>query len=143
MKKINILGKFCGKRDIEELSGQQLKEKYSFKKADVFVLFGGSILAGVGVLAKAVQENIAKNYVIVGGVGHTTEALRQRVHEEYPVIETAGLSEAEVFDRYLKEIYHCDVDIPEEVRSAFEDLKSVYGEKTREANPLFASRKTD
>ncbi len=40
-EKINILGKFCGKRDIEELSGQQLKEKYGFEKADVFVLFGG------------------------------------------------------------------------------------------------------
>jgi len=257
-EKINILGKFCGKRDIEELSGQQLKEKYGFEKADVFVLFGGSILAGGDVLAKAVQENIAKNYVIVGGAGHTTEALRQRVHDEYPVIETTGLSEAEVFSRYLKEIYHCDVDylekastncgnnityllellkkqniscksiiicqdatmqnrmdaglrkyaeketviinyaayaakvraqeeklvfteeihgmwdmdryvnllmgeiprlsddgkgygpkgknyiahvdILEEVRNAFEDLKSVYGEKTREANPLFASR---
>lgn len=257
-EKINILGKFCGKRDLETLSGQELKEKYGFEKADVFVLFGGSILAGGDVLAKAVQEGIAETYVIVGGAGHTTEALRQRVHEEYPVIGTAGLSEAEVFSRYLQEIYHCDVDylekestncgnnityllellkkqnisfksiilcqdatmqnrmdaglckyveketviinyaayaaqvraqgedlvftedihgmwdldryvnllmgeiprlsddgngygpkgknyiahvdIPEDVRKAFEDLKSVYGEKTREANPLFASR---
>lgn len=257
-EKINILGKFCGKRDIKELSRKQLKEKYGFEKADVFVLFGGSILGGGDVLAKAVQEGIAENYVIVGGAGHTTETLRQRVHEEYPVIETTGLSEAEVFSRYLKEIYHCDVDylekestncgnnityllellktqhiscksiilcqdatmqnrmdaglrkyvekemviinyaayaaqvkaqgdelvfadeihgmwdmdryvnllmgeiprlsdeengygpkgknyiahvdIPEEVRSAFEELKSVYGEKTREANPLFVSR---
>ena len=36
--------------------------------------------------------------------------------------------------------YIAHVDILEEVRNAFEDLKSVYGEKTREANPLFASR---
>ena len=31
------------------------------------------------------------------------------------------------------------VDIPEEVKEAFEKLKQVYGEQTREANPLFAS----
>ena len=43
------------------------KKKYGFEKVDVFVLFGGSILAGGDVLAKAVRENIAKNYVIVGG----------------------------------------------------------------------------
>ena len=36
--------------------------------------------------------------------------------------------------------YIAHVDILEEVRNAFEDLKRVYGEKTREANPLFASR---
>ena len=53
---------------------------------------------------------IAKVYVIVGGAGHTTEALRQRVHNEYPAIETAGLQEAEVFQRYLKEVYSCEAD---------------------------------
>ena len=30
------------------------------------------------------------------------------------------------------------VDIPEEVQTAFTELKKVYGERTREANPLFA-----
>jgi hypothetical protein len=30
------------------------------------------------------------------------------------------------------------VDIPEEVQAAFAELKKVYGERTREANPLFA-----
>ena len=32
------------------------------------------------------------------------------------------------------------VDIPEKVKNAFEELKSIYGEKTREANPLYASK---
>ena len=67
------------------------------------VLFGGSILEGGDLLAQAIKDRIAKVYVIVGGAGHTTEALRQRVHNEYPAIETAGLQEAEVFQRYLKE----------------------------------------
>lgn len=42
-KAINILGEFCGKRDI---------------------------------LAEAIQNEVAKKNVIVGGAGHTTETLR-------------------------------------------------------------------
>ncbi len=43
---INILGSFCGKRDLPELTQKALEDKYSLKQADVMVLFGGSILAG-------------------------------------------------------------------------------------------------
>ena len=32
------------------------------------------------------------------------------------------------------------VYIPEEVREAFEELKEVYGDAVREANPLYASK---
>lgn len=32
------------------------------------------------------------------------------------------------------------VEIPEEVQTAFEELKRIYGEDIREANPLFASQ---
>lgn len=32
----------------------------------------------------------------------------------------------------------CHVDIPENVQEAFELLKTVYGEETRAANPLYA-----
>ena len=107
---INILGQFCSKRDVECLNSVALLAKYSIPQADVFVLFGGSILAGGDLLAQAIKDQIAKVYVIVGGAGHTTEALRQRVHNEYPAIETAGLQEAEVFQRYLKEVYSCKAD---------------------------------
>ena len=94
---INVLGQFCGMRDVERL-------------ADVFVLFGGSILEGGDLLAQAIKDRIAKVYVIVGGAGHTTESLRQKVHGEYPAIETASLPEAEVFQRYLKEVHSCEAD---------------------------------
>ena len=40
---INILGKFCGKRDVERLTSEQLQKKYGIAQADVMVLFGGSI----------------------------------------------------------------------------------------------------
>ena len=217
---INILGQFCGMRDVECLNTEALMAKYSIPQADVFVLFGGSILAGGDLLAQAIKDQIAKVYVIVGGAGHTTEALRQKVHSEYPAIETSGLPEAKVFQRYLKEVYSCKadyletkstncgnnitylldllkenqvkcssikndtltyselihgmwdidryinllmgeiprlrddengygpkgknfiahVDIPEAVDEAFKQLKTVYGDITRAANPEYASR---
>ena len=43
---INTLATFLGKRDVAELKKHILKEKYGFEKADVMVLFGGSIIAG-------------------------------------------------------------------------------------------------
>lgn len=44
---LNILGQFCGKRDVEELNQKNLHEKYGIEKVDVMVLFGGSILLAV------------------------------------------------------------------------------------------------
>lgn len=102
---INILGAFCGKRDVVELTSEQLTKTYGIPQADVMVLFGGSILCGGDVLAQAMKNNVAKKYVIVGGAGHTTETLRRKMHEEFPEIETAGVPEAEVFAGYLKHQY--------------------------------------
>ena len=107
---INILAGFCGKRDIDELTREKLFERYSFARADVMVLFGGSILAGGDVLAGAIKEGIAEKYIIVGGAGHTTETLRRKVQEEYPDIETEALPEAEVFQRYPRSVYGCEAD---------------------------------
>ena len=36
--------------------------------------------------------------------------------------------------------YIAHVDIPEKVRAAFEELKEIYGNETREANPLYAAK---
>lgn len=99
---INILGEFCGKRDVPELTREQLKCKCGTEQADVMVLFGGSIMCGGDVLAKAMEQQVAGRYLIVGGEGHTTQTLRRRVHREFPEIETDGLPEAEVFAAYLR-----------------------------------------
>ena len=58
---INILGRFCGKRDVENLLVSELKNKYQLEQADVMVLFGGSIMCGGDVLATAMKNNVAKN----------------------------------------------------------------------------------
>ena len=107
---INTLGRFCGKRDVKSLDCRSLYQGYGIERADVMVLFGGSILAGGDVLAEAIRNRIASTYIIVGGAGHTTETLRKTVHAEYPSIRTAGLTEAEIFQKYLQEICGCQAD---------------------------------
>lgn len=107
---INIIGRFCGKRDIPYLTIEELERKYNISQVDVMVLFGGSIICGGDVLANAIKNNIAKIYIIVGGSGHTTETLRIKMNNEFPSIETNGLSEAEIFAKYLKYKYELEVD---------------------------------
>ena len=48
---INILAKFLGTRDIDELNQEELFKRYGIHQVDVMVLFGGSILEGGDVLA--------------------------------------------------------------------------------------------
>lgn len=55
---INTLGKFCGIRDINELSQEKLLGCYGIRQAD------------------AIKNNTAKKYIIVGDAGHTTETLQ-------------------------------------------------------------------
>lgn len=100
---INTLGRFCGKRDIAELTAAQLEQTYGIPQADVMVLFGGSILAGGEVLAEAMKNQVAKTFILVGGKGHTTETLQKKMCEAFPHMETDGLSEAEIFAKYLQE----------------------------------------
>lgn len=109
-KNINILGEFCGKRDVIKLTPEHLRKAYGIDQADVMVLFGGSILCGGDILAEAMKNRIAKTYVIVGGAGHTTETLRIKMNQAFPDIETENLSEAEVFSRYLKHQYALEPD---------------------------------
>lgn len=55
-KYINVLGGFCGKRDIVELTSEQLYKKFEIEQADVMVLFGGSVMWGGDVLAQAMKN---------------------------------------------------------------------------------------
>lgn len=110
---INLLGAFCGCRDVPALTRKCLFEKYGIQQADVMVLFGGSIIAGGDLLAQAMQAGAAKRYVIVGGEGHTTQTLRDRVHALYPAFITDGLPEAKVFEGYLNRKYSLKPDLLE------------------------------
>ena len=105
-KNLNILIDFLAKRDLTALSPDELQAKYKINQADLLILFGGSIPEGADVFAKAHQQNIAKNYLLVGGAGHTTEALRQKMQLSLADIDISSKSEAEIFALYLKNKYN-------------------------------------
>lgn len=102
---INELSSFLGKRDIDALSSDALKEKYKVSQADMLILFGGSIPYGCDVVGKAAINNVAKKIMIVGGEGHTTESLRSAIHNTYPEIITAGKKEADIMSEYIRRKY--------------------------------------
>lgn len=99
---INILGDFCGRRDMETLTRSALEEKYGWSQADLLILFGGSILCGCDVAAMAAKQGIARHYMIVGGEGHTTDCLRQKIKLVCPHMETEGKKEADIMAEYIR-----------------------------------------
>ena len=110
---INLLGRFCGRRDVPALNRDQLWQRCGVAQADVMALFGGSILCGGDVLAGAMRAGVARRYVIVGGAEHTTQRLRDRMAQELPGLETDGMPEARLFARYLKLRHGLEADLLE------------------------------
>lgn len=102
---MNTLAGFLGPRDVADLGEA---------RADVMALFGGSILEGVDVLARAMRAGAARTYVIVGGAGHTTDALRARARELFPGLAFADdAPEAEVFSACLAARHGLSADLLE------------------------------
>jgi len=112
-KHINTISKFCGVRDVEALTPECLSKKYGFGQVDIMVLFGGSILCGGDVLAEAIKNKVAKKYIIVGGAGHTTATLRERMSEVVPNLTAGAMTEAELYNEYLKYRYGFKADFLE------------------------------
>lgn len=110
---VNLLGRFCGRRDVPEFTREALRQRCGVDQADVMALFGGSILCGGDVLAEAMRAGVARRYVIVGGEGHTTQRLRDIMARELPGFETDGMPEARLFAQYLKLRHGLEVDFLE------------------------------
>lgn len=110
---VNRLASFCGPRDLTSLTPEALQEEQGLEQVDVLAFFGGSILAGGDQLALAIQNKLAKTYVIVGGAGHTTDGLRQQVQDHFPQLDPTGLTEAEIFQAYLQQRYGLQADFLE------------------------------
>jgi hypothetical protein len=101
-EKINILGAFCGIREIDALDRESLLDRCRLPQADALILFGGCIPYGCDVVGEAAARHIAKNLILVGGEGHTTESLRRKIGKACPQIETAGRMEADILSDYLR-----------------------------------------
>ena len=107
---VNIIGNFCGPRDIDELTAAALQDKYNIPRVDVAVLFGGSILAGGEVFAEIMKNKLAETYVIVGGAGHTTATLREKMAISLGKEFSSQSCEAELFNEYLQEKHGLSAD---------------------------------
>ena len=110
---INILGKFLGRRDIDDLTKEELKKKFNIEQVDVVILYGGSIIYGGDLLAMAIKNGIGKKYMVSGGAGHTTQTLRDTIHSLYPDIDVEGKPEAECFTEYMRAKYNVVPDLLE------------------------------
>lgn len=105
-RNINIIGNFLARRDIPSLTKEELKNKYKIEKADIIILFGGSIIHGWNVAAEALKNNLADKILISGGIGHTTDELRDIISKKYPDIKTKNRSEADIIAEYFKLKYN-------------------------------------
>ncbi|NLL78215.1 MAG: YdcF family protein [Clostridiales bacterium] len=98
---INTLADFCGMRDLKALTPDALYQTYGIHKADILILFGGSIPAGCDTAALGILSGVADKLMIVGGEGHTTDSLRQKIHEKHPGIAVQNRSEADIMRDYI------------------------------------------
>lgn len=110
---INQIATYLGMRDLSALTQEAVLAKTSQKQIDVCVLFGGSILAGGDTFAQAIQSQIARHYVIVGGHGHTTQILKEKMAPFLSNVNLDDLSEAEIFQTYLKQKFDLKADFLE------------------------------
>lgn len=107
---INTLGRFCGMRDVPALTAADLRLCCGIDRADIMVLFGGSLPCGGDVLAQAMKNSAAQTYIIVGGAGHTTDSLREKMRGWIPGVDTFSLTEAELFEAYLERRHNLKAD---------------------------------
>lgn len=107
-EKINILGDFLSRRDISALTTEEIKNKYNVEKADIIILFGGSIIQGWDIAAKAFKSGTAGQILISGGIGHTTNELWHVISENFPDIDALNRPEADIIADYFKLIHGID-----------------------------------
>ena len=110
---LNILGHFCGRRDVAALTQENLSAFCGRKQADAMVLFGGSILCGIDVLAEAIRSQAARQYIIAGGAGHTTATLQEKARSLFPGCKATGETEAELFAALLQHRHGLQADFLE------------------------------
>ena len=161
---INILGSFCGKRDIPLLTREELKNKYGIDQADVMVLFGGSISCDFIILA----QDAAMQHRMEAGLRKYAPDMRiinYAVYDAKVVLKNSEpVFEKKIWgmwdmNRYINLLmgeivrlsddcagygpkgknFIAHVDIPAQVREAFSELEKEYIGMVREADPQYAS----
>lgn len=107
---INIISSFLSKRDIDFLDREILFNRFGLTKVDMLILLGNSLLYTVEIAAKAFQNKLAKELMVVGGIGHSTELLRRNVKNSVKCkdVNSNDKAEAEIIKEILSRYYKID-----------------------------------
>lgn len=104
----NTLAEFLARRDVPQLDAAALQNALGAPRADMVLLFGGSLPEGCRLAGQLWRAGLARKVMTIGGMGHTTAAFLERFESALP----AGHSATE--GEYMKEYLQSAFGIPEE-----------------------------
>ena len=104
----NTLAEFLARRDVPCLDAAALQKILGAPRAEMVLLFGGSLPEGCRLAGQLWQAGLARKVMTIGGVGHTTAAFLERFESALPAGHSA--TEGECMKEYLQSAFA----IPEE-----------------------------
>ena len=113
----NTLADFLARRDVPRLDAAALQQALDAPRADMVLLFGGSLPEGCRLAGRLWQQGLARRVMTIGGVGHTTAAFLERFESALPAGHSA--TEGECMKEYLQSAFSIpDADVLVERASA-------------------------
>ena len=107
-RNFNTLAEFLARRDVPRLDAAALQNALGAPRADMVLLFGGSLPEGCRLAGQLWQQGLARKVMTIGGVGHTTAAFLERFESALPAGHSA--TEGECMKEYLQSAF----GVPEE-----------------------------
>ena len=104
----NTLAEFLARRDVPRLDAAALQIAIGAPRADMVLLFGGSLPEGCRLAGHLWRAGLARKVMTIGGMGHTTAAFLERFESALPAGHSA--TEGECMKEYLQSAF----GIPEE-----------------------------
>lgn len=104
----NTLAEFLARRDVPQLDAAALQNALGAPRADMVLLFGGSLPEGCRLAGQLWRAGLARKVMTIGGMGHTTAAFLERFKSALPAGHSA--TEGECMKEYLQSAF----GVPEE-----------------------------
>ena len=104
----NTLAEFLARRDVPQLDAAALQNALGAPRADMVLLFGGSLPEGCRLAGQLWRAGLARKVMTIGGMGHTTAAFLERFESALPAGHSA--TEGECMKEYLQSAF----GVPEE-----------------------------
>ena len=99
----NTLAELLARRDVPCLDAAALQKILGVPRAEMVLLFGGSLPEGCRLAGQLWQAGLARKVMTIGGVGHTTAAFLERFESALPAGHSA--TEGECMKEYLQSAF--------------------------------------